>query len=152
MRVFVDTNVALRLTQPTHPHHAASLEALEAARRRGDELTIAPQVLYEFWVVSTRPTDQRGLGLSTEDADAELAKALAVFTLLPDTAEIFEQWRRLVVGLNVKGKTAHDARLVASMIVHGVGSILTFNGSDFARYPDIAVLHPADYASDAANP
>jgi predicted nucleic acid-binding protein len=36
----------------------------------------------------------------------------------------------------------HDARLVAAMRVHSVKRILTFNDKDFARYTDIAAVHP----------
>jgi hypothetical protein len=34
---------------------------------------------------------------------------------------------------------AHDTRLVAAMLVYGIKHILTFNVSDFARYPNIIV-------------
>jgi predicted nucleic acid-binding protein len=37
----------------------------------------------------------------------------------------------------------HDARLVAAMKAHGIGRILTFNGEDFERYPDIEVVIPS---------
>jgi hypothetical protein len=43
----------------------------------------------------------------------------------------------------VSGKKAHDARLVAAMLAHGLSRLLTFNVSDFARYPGITVLEPA---------
>ena len=43
----------------------------------------------------------------------------------------------------VSGKKAHDTRLVASMIVHGLDTVLTFNVADFKRYTMIAALHPA---------
>jgi predicted nucleic acid-binding protein len=42
----------------------------------------------------------------------------------------------------VKGKTAHDARLVAAMRRHGVNRLLTFNASHFARFAGITVLTP----------
>jgi hypothetical protein len=42
----------------------------------------------------------------------------------------------------VCGKKAHDTRLVAAMLVHGVKHILTFNVGDFARYPNVVVLDP----------
>ncbi len=42
----------------------------------------------------------------------------------------------------VSGKNAHDARLVAAMMVHGISRILTFNVGDFMRYAGIAVLDP----------
>jgi predicted nucleic acid-binding protein len=34
------------------------------------------------------------------------------------------------------------ARLIASMKVYGITHLLTFNLSDFARYPDITVVTP----------
>ncbi len=36
----------------------------------------------------------------------------------------------------------YDARLVAAMLVYGIGRILTFNGADFSRY-GLVVLHPS---------
>jgi hypothetical protein len=45
-----------------------------------------------------------------------------------------------VAGYQVSGKNAHDARLVAAMLVHGIESILTFNTQDFFRYGEIRVL------------
>jgi hypothetical protein len=38
----------------------------------------------------------------------------------------------------------HDARLVAVMRVHSLTHILTFNTTDFIRYPAITVVHPRD--------
>jgi predicted nucleic acid-binding protein len=45
-----------------------------------------------------------------------------------------------VADYRVSGKNAHDARLVAAMVVHGIDSILTFNAQDFVRYREIRVL------------
>jgi predicted nucleic acid-binding protein len=46
----------------------------------------------------------------------------------------------------VHGVKVHDARLVASMNVHAVRRILTFDAGDFVRY-GIEVLEPASIAS-----
>jgi predicted nucleic acid-binding protein len=61
---------------------------------------------------------------------------------LPDSDNVYAQWRRLVVTHGVSGKKTHDARLVAAMTVHGIAHILTFNGADFARFPGITVIEP----------
>ena len=68
-----------------------------------------------------------------------------MFDLLPDGAAVFPEWQRLVVTHDVKGRNAHDARLVAAMVVHGVDHLLTFNGADFARFPGLTVLAPEDF-------
>ncbi len=45
----------------------------------------------------------------------------------------------------VSGVQVHDARLVATMLVHGVTHILTFNTSGFTRYNSkgIVAVDPA---------
>ena len=48
----------------------------------------------------------------------------------------------MVITYRVSGKNTHDPRLVAAMIVHGIGSILTFDVQDFARYTEIVVADP----------
>jgi predicted nucleic acid-binding protein len=53
---------------------------------------------------------------------------------VPDSDDIYLEWRRLVVTHGVSGKKAHDARLVAAMTVNGITHILTFNADDFAKY------------------
>ena len=65
-----------------------------------------------------------------------------VFTLLPDHPAIYDHWKRLVATHGVIGNQVYDARLVAAMMAHGVGRILTFNGGDFIRY-GIEVIHPS---------
>jgi predicted nucleic acid-binding protein len=51
-------------------------------------------------------------------------------------------WRRIVEACGVSGRQAHDARLAAVMLAHGVSHILTFNVEDFRRYPGIVVVSP----------
>jgi hypothetical protein len=68
-------------------------------------------------------------------AQTESARIKGIFKVLNDTAEILPEWEKLVVKYHVSGKHAHDTRLVAAMIVHKVPKILTFNQSDFLRYP-----------------
>ena len=40
----------------------------------------------------------------------------------------------------IVGKRAHDARLVAAMVRHGITHLLTFREQDFARFSEIAVI------------
>jgi len=70
-----------------------------------------------------------------------------VFPLLPDSPAIFTVWERLVVQYRVSRKPAHDARLVAAMLVHGLTAILTFDRTGFSRYAGIEVVDPADAAA-----
>jgi predicted nucleic acid-binding protein len=80
--------------------------------------------------------------MATAQAAAEQARLLSLFALLPDGPAVFHEWQRLVVTHDVKGRNAHDARLVAAMTVHGLHRLLTFNAGDFARFPGLTVLAP----------
>lgn len=142
MRVLLDTNILARMAQPGHPHHASALTAVDTLRRRGDELFLVPQVLYEFWVICTRPIEQNGLGLQVPLVTDKHEQAKALFMVLPDNDSIFPAWERLVRQLEVKGKSAHDARLVAAMETHRIDSALTFNAADFSRYPGLTIIDP----------
>jgi predicted nucleic acid-binding protein len=106
---------------------------------------LATQNLVEFWAAITRPVDENGLGLTTKQAMAEVDALKRLFIPLQEVP-IHEEWERLVVAYRVSGKNTHDARLVAAMIAHGVGSILTFNLRDFTRYREITAIDPRTLA------
>ena len=59
---------------------------------------------------------------------------------------MYPTWKKLVVDYEVSGVQVHDAKLVASMIVHEVKHILTFNVADFTRYASegIVAVVPAE--------
>lgn len=133
MMVLVDTNVLVRLANRADPQRPVALTALESLHQGGHTLALVPQVFYEFRVVATRPTSQNGLGLSAARVAADTEEFLRDYRLLDDDAGVFEIWRQLVTSREVLGKLAHDARLVAAMLRHGVTHLLTFNDQDFAR-------------------
>jgi predicted nucleic acid-binding protein len=140
--LLVDTNVLLRAAQKQHPQHEAALAALNGAKGRGDRLYIVPQVLYEFWVVATRPIEANGLGLTTAQSIAELHRIRRLFPLLPETPQLYSVWEQLVYEYSVLGKQAHDARLVAAMRLHGLEHILTFNTEHLARFAGLEPIRP----------
>jgi predicted nucleic acid-binding protein len=147
MNVLIDTNILGRMAEPGHPHHQPALDATAALSQQGHALCLVPQVLYEFWVTATRPTAANGLGLSATEAAAELGRLKGLFTIMPDNAAIYSEWERLVILHQVTGKNAHDARIVAAMVVHGLTHLLTFNTADFARFPGVTALDPASVAA-----
>lgn len=142
MSILIDTNILARAAQAGHPMHRLVEDSVAELRRQGETLCLVPQSIYEFWVVCTRPTAQNGLGMSPAEAHVELSRLKSLFTLLDDTPAIFPQWEQLVVQHQIQGKSAHDARLVAAMMVHGLSRILTFNVGDFQRYQALTVLEP----------
>ncbi len=144
--MLIDTNVLVRTLQVRHPQYETVMRAFANLTARGRELHIVPQNLTELWVVATRPASQNGLGLSTAEAAVELMRLKSMFPLLPDPPDIYPVWESLVIQYKVAGKPAHDARLVAAMLVHGLTTILTFDRTGLSRFAGIEVLHPAEAA------
>lgn len=147
MKILIDANILIRLANPADPGRIPSIDALDDLLDGGHELVLVPQVLYEFWVVATRPVANNGLEMTVAETDADLAKFCARFEIINDSDGIFPVWRDLVTGHAVVGKLAHDARLVAAMLSHGITHILTFNDQDFSRFDEVVVVNPAAAAS-----
>ena len=143
MNILLDANILLRLAEPGHQQYQQAYDAVRVLRSQGHSLCVVPQDFYEFWTVCTRPVALNGLGKSRVEAANEIAKIRAAFHLFPDTPAILPKWEQLVITYSVIGKLAHDARVVAAMIAHGVTHLLTFNEQDFLRFPMITVLTPA---------
>ena len=115
---------------------------------RGDRLCIVPQVLYEYFVVCTRPPAQYGgLGMSNEAAVIELNRLTTLFELLQDPPTLYVEWLRFIELYRVTGKQGHDTRLAAAMSLNGLQAVATFNVKDFARYSAFKILDPTDLAA-----
>ncbi len=142
----VDSNLLLRGAQPTHPLFAVVDRFVASVKARGEIVYACPQNCTEFWAVATRPLSANGLGLTTSQAEIELAKIESLFPMLDDDPAIYPEWRRLVTLAGVAGKPTHDARLLAVALVNGVQNLLTFNGSDFLRFaalaPSVTIVDP----------
>lgn len=67
-----------------------------------------------------------------------------LFPKLPEQPAVYAEWRKLVAQFSVSGLQVHDARLVATMLVHSINHILTVNTDDFTRYTSIGIMavHP----------
>ncbi|WP_347179149.1 type II toxin-antitoxin system VapC family toxin [Roseofilum casamattae] len=143
----IDTNLLLRSIQATHPMHQEAAGAIGILLQGDDEVCLCSQNLIEFWNVCTRPLAKNGLGMSVEQADAELTRLEGIFSLLPDLPAVYPHWRRLVRLYQVRGVNVHDTRLVAVMLASNLTHILTYNAADFRRFSEITVVHPSEITS-----
>lgn len=142
MRFLADANILARIAQRGHHQHQSALQSVKALVSDGHDPIIVPQVIYEFWVVATRPLLANGLGMSSSETLEGIETTKQIFNLLLDERAIFDRWERLIFDYDVRGKKAHDARIVAAMLRHQVSHILTFYAQDFAGYKEITVLTP----------
>ncbi len=142
----VDTNILGRTAQPDAPEHGVVTQATAALLAQGGTLYVTSQVLIEFWSIATRPPGtnpgENGLGMSSAEVLLELEKAEALFDFLPDRADIYPEWRQLILTHGIRGRGVHDARLAALMRVSGVPNLLTINVKDFGKF-GLNVVTPA---------
>src|ERR1700719_1687694 len=132
MTVLADTGILLRLLERTDPLHVPVRQAVRVLRQRGERLVTSPQNAAEFWNVCTRPSSARGgLGLTIAETDRRLRTVERLFPVLPEIPAAYGHWRTLVVVQTVVGLQAHDTRLVAFMLAHGLAEILTLNPGHF---------------------
>lgn len=145
MAHLVDTNIFIRLASRNDPLRQLALDTLRKLRSRNEVLCYTPQIISEFWNVCTRPASARGgLDLSAEQTERKVRLIERYFVLLPDSLATFQEWRRLVVAHSLIGLAVHDAKLVASMNIHGVTNLLTLNDGDFTRYTTTNAINPSD--------
>jgi len=140
----LDSNILLRISKSDDPQQPVIVRALKTLVEQSIRLCYTSQTLGEFWNASTWPLDKNGFGLSIGETD-QLANVIGRnFEFLPDSRETHARWRALLVAHNVQGVQVHDARLAASMYVHGVDQLLTINVRDFGRFNGLRVMHPSE--------
>jgi predicted nucleic acid-binding protein len=145
-RYLIDSNILIRWVRTVDPGYPVADAALDRLMLSGDDLCYTSQNLGEFWNAMTRPANRNGYGLSPVDANRCAISIESRLRLLTDTPAVHREWRRLLVDYSISGVQVHDARLVASMRIHGVKRILTFNVKDFARFDGIEAVHPLQLA------
>jgi predicted nucleic acid-binding protein len=139
----LDTNVVVRLMEPSAAEHVQVENAVRSLIAAGNTLVLAPQVLTELWVVATRPMEVNGFGWPPSKAADVVARLRMQFPLLDEGPPAFERWLALVASAEVRGKRAHDARLAAVMLSQEVTHILTLSTADFDGLPSITAVHPS---------
>lgn len=143
-RCLLDTNILLRLVQPDSSSYPLVRSVVDALWNSGASLCYTSQNLAEFWNVCTRPLDKNGFGLSVPETDARARDLERFFEFLPDSETTYRTWRQLLVTYSVSGVQVHDARLAAHLYTQPISTFITFNTQDFARYPNLDIVHPQD--------
>jgi predicted nucleic acid-binding protein len=139
-RVFFDTDILLAATDEGRPEHRSALAALHEWPGAGTTLYMSGQVVREYLSVATRPTERNGLGLSRTDAMSNARAFRGRLRLLEENVKVADQLLALIDTVDCTGKQVHDANIVATMLAHGVRTLVTLNASDFARFEPLVKL------------
>jgi predicted nucleic acid-binding protein len=133
-RVMVDTNVLLAATDQGRAEHHDALTILNDWPAGDTTLYVSGQILREYLAVATRPADRNGLGLKAPDALGNVAAIRQRTTVLAEGVKVTERLLGLLADVECGGRQIHDANVIATMLVHGVGAVVTMNLDDFARF------------------
>jgi predicted nucleic acid-binding protein len=135
-RAVLDTGVLLAATDEGRAEHQQAVAAINTWPESGLVLYTSGQILREYLVVATRPVDGNGLGMARPDAVANVRALRARLNLLSEDAKVSDRLLQLLDVTECAGKQVHDANIVATMLVHGVGTVVTINLEDFVRFGD----------------
>lgn len=133
-RAFLDTNVLLAATDTARAERDRAIEVLDGWPARGATLYTSGQVLREYVTVATRPAAANGLGLLMPDALHNVGALQGRLRFLEETEAVWRRLADLLVAGDTRGKQVHDANVVATMLAHGVRTLVTLNGRHFARF------------------
>lgn len=133
-RVMLDTNVLLAATDEGRAEHSDALMILNRWPGGNATLCASGQILREYLAVATRPADKNGLGLRPSEAADNVRAIRERTTLLAEDPRVADRLLRLLDDVECGGKQVHDANVVATMLVHGVGTVVTMNTGDFERF------------------
>ncbi len=133
-RAMLDTNVLLAATDEGRPEHDHALAVVNVWPARGMALYTSGQIVREYLAVATRPAEKNGLGLPLADALANVQAFRGRTSLLAEDVKVSNRLLTLLGEVACAGKQIHDANVVATMLVHGIDTIVTMNTSDFTRF------------------
>lgn len=131
--LFVDTNVLIFAALYQAPEHRLALTRLTELERAGYQLWISRQVLREFVAVLTR-RNYYVKPLSRKAVLAAVHALAAGFNVADDTAVTTAQLMQLMTSEELHGRNVHDGNIVATMLQHGIGVLLTDNVRNFAQF------------------
>jgi predicted nucleic acid-binding protein len=135
-RVVLDTNVLLAATDEARADHSDAVQALTVWPASGIALYTSGQILREYLAVATRPADHNGLGLARPAAVANVRALRQRLRLLAEDDKVAGRLLELLDAVDCTGRRVHDANVVATMLVHGVDTLVTSNVADFTRFGD----------------
>jgi predicted nucleic acid-binding protein len=130
----LDSCVLVAATDRNRKAHRDALTVLEMWPPSGTRLYLSGQIMREYLAVATRPETVNGLGLSLADALDNLNAFRDRTMLLSESGKVTDRLLRLLHEVTCGGKAVHDANVVATVLVHGVGTVVTSNLADFARF------------------
>lgn len=140
-KIFIDTNVLVYANNTLSPFCFSARAQLQQAFSNYESVWLSRQVLREFAVIISREMQSLGK-IDFQLLESTIQRLEEDFFVAEDNQLITFRLLRLLEETNSSGKQVHDANIVATMLVHGLDTILTHNTQDFKRFSHLITLMP----------
>lgn len=139
----VDTNILVYRADQDSAFHEPSVNLIRQGLKGDIPLCVSPQNLTEFYAVITSPKRVTN-PITPEDARSEINKYLQSKNIrkIYQTADILPKFLELIRKYPPQGQQIFDLQLVATMLIHNVTLLYTFNRKHFEHYQEIQVKTP----------
>lgn len=140
--IAVDTNVLVAAHRRDADRHRRAADAVRQLAESGMPWAIPWACVHEFHAIATHP---RIFAPPSSVAEAvnqvDIWSESPTLTLLGERSDHWQQLRPLLVEGDVRGGRAHDARVAAVCLAHGVTELWTAD-RDFGRFPHLRTRNP----------
>ncbi len=130
--IFADTNLWVNAAVPAAPRHAQAILAL--GKVSIGRLWTSRQVVREFLAVMSRPQTFFMGNAPMADILTRARTIESQCRVAEDGPDVAQQLHALLAVGDTRGKQIHDANIVATMLAHGIRTLITDNVGDFARW------------------
>ena len=140
--IAVDTNILVYAHRADSPWHAKADRIVAELAEGGSQWAIPWPCLHEFLAVVTHPRiydPPTPLADAFEQIHCWLESPQLV--LLSEGEGFFPAWREIALRARIKGGAAHDARVAALCLHHGVKRFFSAD-RDFSRYARLRTENP----------
>ena len=139
---FVDANIIIYAAYSESEHFVASRQLLSDPSSSDETLAVNSQVLAECYAVIT--DDRRVQPAYEPDEAAAVINSVVAqpnIEVLPTSPDVVDHWLTLATKHSIVRSDIHDAQIVATMAIHGIDRIYTFNRG-FERFSQLRVFQP----------
>ena len=139
-RVLIDTNILIYATLENDPRSERSRELLLA--KGGQDRFTSVQNLAEMYPNLTGPKMEQPDDPAMARAKIQSIASLPSVQVLPLTGDVQSVALELCEKYGITRQRYYDAQLAATMVVHGIRTLLTENAGDFKDMTEIRAVNP----------
>lgn len=139
-RVLIDTNVLIYATLEDDPRFQQSRELLLS--KTHNERFVSVQNLAEMYPNLTGPKMEQPDAPSIARAKIQSIASLPTLQILPLTGDVQSLALELCEKHGITRQRYYDAQLAATMIAHGITTLITENAADFGDMVEIRAVNP----------